>query len=132
MHKFIEVCRQQSMRRCLTVLALLLVLACTRGQAQSTQGSIIGSVKDSAGAVIPGATVTLTSVDEGAVRTTTSNGVGDFSFQDVKAGRYSVEVAAPNFEKWAVAGVSLDVRQELRLDAKLTVGAVQQEVHVTG
>ncbi len=132
MHKPIEVSRKQSIRRYLTALALLLALAGTRVQAQSTQGSIIGTVKDTAGAVVPGATVTLTSLDEGAVRNTTSNGVGEFHFQDVKAGRYSVEVAAPNFEKWAATGVTLDVRQELRLDAKLTVGAVQQEVRVTG
>jgi Carboxypeptidase regulatory-like domain len=132
MQKLIEIYRQNSLRRCLAVIGLLLVLACTQGRAQSTQGSIIGSVNDAAGAVIPGAVVTLTNTDEGAVRTTKSNGVGDYRFQDVKAGRYSVEISAPSFEKWRVSGVVLEVRQELRLDAKLTVGAVQQEVHVTG
>jgi hypothetical protein len=60
-----------------------------------------GSVKDASGAVVSGATVTLTNTDEGAVRTTKSNGVGDYRFLDVKAGHYSVEVAAPGFEKWA-------------------------------
>ena len=123
---------RQSMRRSAAVFGMLLVLACTLGRAQSTQGSIIGSVKDTVGAVIPGAVVTLTNTDEGAARTTKSNGVGDFRFQDVKAGHYSVEVSAPNFEKWKVSGVVLAVRQELRLDAKLGVGTVQQEVQVTG
>src|SRR5580658_4866324 len=126
MQKLIEVYRQQSMRRCLTALALLLVLVCTRGQAQSTQGSIIGSVKDTAGAVVPGALVTLTNTDEGTVRTARSNGVGDYRFQDVKEGRYSLEISASNFEKWAVTGVVLEVRQVLRLDASLSVGTVQQ------
>ena len=132
MQRVIEIQWGRSIRRCLTALGLLLVLACTQGRAQSTQGSIIGSVTDKASAVVPGAAVTLTSTDEGTVRTTKSNGVGEFHFQDVKAGRYSVEIAAPGFEKWKVSGVTLEVRQDLRLDAKLAVGAVQQEVQVTG
>ena len=132
MQKLIKSCLQHSLLRSVTVLGLLLVLALTQGRAQSTQGSIVGSVKDTVGAVIPGATVTLTNTEEGATRTTTSNGVGDFRFQDVKAGHYSVEVSAASFEKWKVSGVALEVRQELRLDAKLAVGTVQQEVQVTG
>ncbi|MGA2653677.1 MAG: TonB-dependent receptor [Terracidiphilus sp.] len=132
MQKLMRIFRQQSPQRPGALIGLLLVLACGQGQAQSTQGAIVGSVKDASGAVVSGATVTLTNTDEGAVRTTKSNGVGDYRFQDVKAGRYSVEVAAPNFEKWVVSGVVLEVRQELRLDAKLAVGAVQQEVQVNG
>ncbi|HEY1160305.1 MAG TPA: carboxypeptidase-like regulatory domain-containing protein, partial [Terracidiphilus sp.] len=132
MRKFIDICRQQTLRHALATLGLLLVLACMQGRAQSTQGSIVGSVKDRAGAVVPGALVTLTNTDEGAIRTTKSNGVGDYQFQDVKAGRYSVEVMAPSFEKWLASGVELDVRQDLRVDVKLAIGAVQQEVQVTG
>ncbi len=113
-------------------LLLVLALASTEARAQATQGSIIGSVKDAAGAVVPNAIVTLTNTDEGTVRTAKSNGVGDYHFQDVKAGRYSVEVSAPTFEKWKASGVALEVRQELRVDVKLAVGAVQQEVQVTG
>src|SRR5580658_1479429 len=126
MRKLIEVFRKHSVRRPAAVLALLLMLAFTRGQAQSTQGSIFGLVKDKAAAVIPGALVTLTNTDEGTVRTTKSNGVGDYRFQDVKEGRYSLEISASNFEKWAVTGVVLEVRQVLRLDASLSVGTVQQ------
>jgi len=132
MQKFILFFLQQSRQRSGALIGLLLVLACIQGRAQSTQGAIVGSVKDASGAVVSGATVTLTNNDEGAVRTTKSNGVGDYRFQDVKSGHYSVEVAAANFEKWAVSGVVLEVRQELRLDAKLAVGAVQQEVQVNG
>jgi hypothetical protein len=132
MQKLIKICLQQPMWRSLTVLGLLLVLALTQGRAQSTQGSIVGTVKDTAGALIPGATVTLTNTDEGESRTTKSNAVGDYRFQDVKAGHYTVEVTEPNFEKWKVSGVALEVRQELRVDARLAIGAVQQVVQVTG
>ena len=132
MQKMIEISPQNAMRRCLIMLGLLLVLTCTQVRAQSTQGSIIGSVKDAAGAVVPGALVTLTNAEEGTVRTTKSNGIGDYHFEDVKAGHYTVQVEAPSFEKWVATGVALEVRQDLRLDAKLSVGAVQQEVQVTG
>src|SRR5271166_3791278 len=100
MRTLIKSCVQHSHWRSLTVLGMLLVLAFTQGRAQSTQGSISGTVKDTVGALIPGAKVTLTNTDEGATRTTSSNGVGDYHFQDVKAGHYSIEVTAPSFEKW--------------------------------
>lgn len=114
------------------VVAMLLgaLAACLPLQAQTTQGSIVGAVKDSAGAVIPRATVTLTNTDEGTVRVTRSNGVGDYRFADVKSGHYSLAIVAPGFQKWQVAGVALTVRQELRLDATLAVGEVQQSVQV--
>jgi hypothetical protein len=125
---------QTAPRQALGIFSLLLMLAfaTAHGSAQATQGAIIGSVKDAAGAVVSGATVTLTNIDEGAVRTLRTNSVGDYRFMDVKAGRYSVAVSAPNFQKWLASGVMLTVRQELRLDATLVVGAVQQEVQVTG
>ena len=132
MQKLIEFLPQKSMRQCLTVLGLLLVLACTYGRAQSTQGSVFGAVTDKAGAVVPGASVTLTSTDEGAVRTTKSNGVGDYRFEDVKAGRYSLDVEATSFEKWNATGLVVEVRQDLHIDVKLQIGAVTQEVKVTG
>jgi hypothetical protein len=126
---------QQKLRRPTpAVLGLIVVfaLACVYGHAQATQGAIIGSVKDAAGAVIPNATVTLTNTDEGALRTVKSNSVGDYRFLDVKEGHYSLQVEAPGFEKWSATDVTLEVRQELRVDAKLSVGAVQQSVQVTG
>ncbi|HEY6490414.1 MAG: TonB-dependent receptor [Terracidiphilus sp.] len=134
MFQFILDSRKGSMRQMLTIvgLALMIVLFGAQARAQATQGSMTGSVKDAAGAVVPNATVTLTSVEEGTVRTTKSNGVGDYRFLDVKAGHYSINVESPGFEKFAVTGVSLEVRQELRVDAILAVGAVQQEVRVTG
>ncbi len=113
-------------------LMLALLLAGGNGWAQSTQGSIFGSIKDAAGAVIPGATVTLTNTDEGAVRVVKSNGIGDYRFLDVKAGHYALAVNATGFDKWLMPGVTLGVRQELRVDAKMALGTVQQSVQVTG
>ncbi len=115
-----------------SLATVLLVLLSGRGAlAQSIQGSIIGTVKDTAGAVVPGASVVLTSLDQGTVRTTTSNGSGDFQFGDAKAGKYSIEVTLAGFEKWTTSGLVLTARQELRVDPALTVGSVQQEVTVS-
>jgi hypothetical protein len=121
-------------RRTFAALGILLALAlaCTQGRAQATQGAIVGSVKDTGGALVPGATVTLTNTDEGTTRSVKTNSVGDYRFVDAKAAHYKLVVTAPGFEKWIVSGVVLAVRQELRLDVSLTVGSVKQEVTVTG
>ncbi len=113
-------------------IMLALVFGCIQVHAQATQGSVVGTVKDPNGAVVGSAMVTLTNTEEGATRTTKTNNVGDYQFLDVKAGQYQVDIEGTGFEKWEATGVAVAVRQELRLDAKLTVGAVQQEVKVTG
>ena len=126
---------RHAFRHCAAVvtgLVVLLMLVSTQSAAQATQGSIGGLVKDSAGAVVPNAKIILTSIEEGTVRVTKSSGVGGYQFLDVKAGHYSLEVEAPGFEKFIVTSLSLEVRQELRVDASLSVGAVQQDVEVTG
>jgi hypothetical protein len=122
------------MRCTFMALAMLLALALgsLAGRAQSTQGAILGAVKDANGAFIPGAEVTLTNTDEGVVRTAKSNETGNYQFLNSKAAHYTVTVTAPNFEKWSATGVELAARQELRLDVTLTLGAVQQEVVVNG
>ncbi|WP_446744218.1 carboxypeptidase regulatory-like domain-containing protein [Silvibacterium acidisoli] len=102
------------------------------GWAQSTEGAILGTVKDSAGAVVPNATVTLVNNDEGVSRTTTSNESGNYQFLNSKPANYSLTVEAAGFQKWSVAGAQLVARQQLRMDAKLEVGSVQQQVTVSG
>ena len=120
--------------RSFVVVALLLALALTAipAHSQATQGSVAGTVKDPNGSVVANATITLINTDEGAQRTTKTNTVGDYQFLDVKAGQYQIDIEATGFQKWEAVGVELRVRQELRFDAKLSVGAVQQEIKVTG
>jgi hypothetical protein len=123
-----------SFRRNLSFIVMFAVclLGIASSRAQSIQGSILGTVKDVAGAVVPGAAVSLTSVEEGSIRTTTTNDSGDYLFVDVKAGPYTLEITRNGFQKWAATGVFLAARQQLRLDAALVVGSVQQEVQVSG
>jgi hypothetical protein len=124
---------RQPLRRSLSVLGILLALAlaCTLGRAQATQGAIAGSVKNAADAAVPGATVTLTNTDENTARKTNTNSAGAYSFADVKAAHYTVKVAAPSFNTWVMSGITLTVRQELRVDASLVAGDPHQITHVS-
>ena len=114
--------------------ATLICLLCFQSVslAQSVQGSVIGTVKDKQGAVVPGAAVTLTNLEEGTVRTTQSSSSGDFQFIDVTAGRYTVDVTLAGFDKFSQQGIQLAARQQLRINVSLQVGSVQQEVNVSG
>ncbi|HEY9127070.1 MAG TPA: carboxypeptidase-like regulatory domain-containing protein, partial [Acidobacteriaceae bacterium] len=111
---------------------MLFALATAVGWGQSTQGSILGTVKDSSGAIVPNASVTLTNVDTGVVRTATAGSSGDYQFLDVIPAKYDVEVTAPGFQSWKLSGAQLAARQQLRADVTLTVGGVQQTVQVSG
>ena len=119
-------------RLLLALCLLLLAPGCLPGRAQTTQGAIVGNVKDTAGAMIPNAMITLTNTDEGTTRNTKSNGTGDYRFLDVKAGHYKIDITAANFSPWSATSITLAVRQELRVDAELNIGSVQQSVQVTG
>jgi hypothetical protein len=101
-------------------------------QAQSVQGSIQGTVSDKQDRVIPGASVTLTNLDEGTVRTTKSGDNGSFRFIDVKAAHYTVDVSSTGFGTYSTTDIVLASRQQLRLDVALEIGGVQQEVKVSG
>jgi hypothetical protein len=122
---------QACWRFCL-MLVMLMTCANAVSWAQSTQGVILGTVKDTEGALVPGAQVTLTNMDEGIVRTAESNDSGNFQFLDAKTAHYNVTVTAKNFDKWETTGVVLATRQQLRFDVTLKLGSVLQEVVISG
>ena len=123
--------REVSYRVCACLLFLFISLT-SSAPGQSVQGTVIGTVKDKQGAVVPAAAIKLTNLDEGTVRTTVSTSSGDFQFGDVTAGRYTVEVTLTGFDKFSESNIALAARQQLRLDIALEVGSVQQEVNVSG
>src|SRR5580704_463611 len=86
--------------RCFALLMLLIVPAffAARVSAQNDTAQIQGSVADSSGAVIAGATITLTNVDTAAQFTATSDAGGSFAFNALVRGHYSARVAASGFE----------------------------------
>jgi hypothetical protein len=112
----------------LILFALLLVQPSLL--AQSTQGMILGTVKDASGAVVSNAAVTLTDVDAGVTHTAVTRADGSYQFLNLTAGNYKVQIAASGFEPQIINGLTLTARQQLRADATLNVGAVNQAVTV--
>ena len=114
----------------LIALFLLVCAGAGRLAAQSTFGTILGTVQDNSGAVIPGAKVTAHSLDENADYTATTNGAGDFVFENLKAGHYKVTVQKEGFTDSVVTSATLEARQELRLPITLSVTASATTVEV--
>jgi hypothetical protein len=112
------------------LLLFLLSPACT--VAQSTFGSIVGTVKDSSGALVPGASVRLTNSGTGAERTVITDQHGDFSFLNLNPGRYQVTVTASAFESTDFSDLDLQSRETKRVDATLKLGAASETVMVQG
>ncbi len=109
---------------------ILLLSAVGPASAQSTFGTILGTVHDASGAVISGASVTLTNTGTTAVRTATSNGSGEYVFNNIEVGTYSVIIVAPGFEKFSVQQIELTARETRRMDAVMKAGAESQTVEV--
>jgi hypothetical protein len=97
---------------------------------QSTLGIVLGTVKDSTGAVIANAAIKLTNVGENTSSDTQSDANGDYSFRNVKAGTYTVSISRPGFQTFTARDVVLVSRETLRIDAQLTVGDVAQTIDV--
>jgi uncharacterized surface anchored protein len=116
-------------------LLLLIVLALSFATASllaSTKSTILGTVKDASGAVVPGATVKVTSENMLITRVITSDSAGDYVAADLDPGRYTITVDLTGFKTFMRTGVTLDVEQSLRVDVSLEVGNVTQKVEVSG
>jgi hypothetical protein len=104
------------------------------GQSASTfdTGTIIGSVTDSTGAVIPHASLTITNTGTGIVITATTGDTGLFTAPALSFGNYVVSASADRFGKAASKPFVLNVGATARVDLKLSVAAVSEDVEVTG
>ncbi|HWB32585.1 MAG TPA: carboxypeptidase regulatory-like domain-containing protein [Acidobacteriaceae bacterium] len=93
-------------------------------------GSVTGTVVDSAGAVVPSATVTLTQTKTGAESSFKTTSDGLFSFPSVSPADYRLDVTAPGFKKYEQAGITVLADQRLTLNVGLQVGSEQVTVNV--
>ena len=104
---------------------------CMAAAAQSTStGDIRGTVTDSSGAVVLGATVSVVNVDTGVEKVFTTNRAGLFDTISTPNGHYTVTITAPGFEKLVLGPITLDIGV-ITLNGHLKVGSAQQEVVVT-
>jgi hypothetical protein len=125
----------QPKARCLFATIAFFMFACLNTSlafAQATNtGTIVGAVTDQSGAVVPGATITLTDPATNAVRTTTTNGTGDYVFTNVPPSTYSIVATKTGFEITKIAAQSVSVGTQTTANLKLHVGNAQQTVEVS-
>src|SRR5881396_3657554 len=114
-------------------LTICWIAVAVTATAQQNTGTILGVVKDSSGAVVPGAGVTILNEETNLTRTVTTGENGTFRAPALPVGRYAVRVELAGFRTQAQRGLILDVAQELVVNPTLEVGAVpQEEVVVSG
>jgi uncharacterized protein (DUF2141 family) len=106
------------------ITCVVLLGAASSAFAQFDRGTISGTVKDSQGGIVPGATVTVTSTQTQQPRTTVTDGSGYYTFPNLTAGRYELAVELSGFKKVTRANVQLDAAGSLALDFTLETGAL--------
>src|ERR1700689_3580466 len=121
----------RSMRYLLPVFALFLAMSTTAMWAQAGGGSMVGTVHDPAGAVVPNATVTITNTDTNSNYPVSTNGDGRFLYPQLPVGNYKVTVSAPGFKEAVQAGITVSIGTTSNLDIALQVGQTSQSVVVT-
>ena len=117
--------------RVLAFLALVL-FASSPAWARQVTSSVSGVVKDSAGGVVPGAMVVVTSNETGAKFETLTNSTGSFHVPALTAGRYSVTVSLQGFKTTVLTDVRVQPGVPANVNATLEVGGVQETVNVRG
>src|SRR5919108_74574 len=110
----------------------LFLTGCSRNlSAQGLFGTISGIVSDSSGAVVPGATVTVTNVSTNVVVTLTTNSAGAYVAASLNPGRYNVQGEAKGFKTAIVNDIELEVGANPKIDLTLQIGLVAEHVLVT-
>lgn len=104
------------------ILSLILV--------QSFRASVVGTVRDESGAVLPGVSVTVTNTGTGAQRTAITNERGDYVATELPVGSYSVAAELTGFRKEIRTGITLQIDQRARIDMTMRVGQVSEVLEV--
>jgi Carboxypeptidase regulatory-like domain len=128
--KYKKIAGRQARWFYVVLLAVFAAVSSVGAHAQSNNGSIVGTVTDSTGAVIPNATVAVTNVDTGLKLSGTSNPSGEFQIFAVPPGNYKADVAAQGFQSQTV-NFAIQVATTQTLQFKLATGSVSQTVEVT-
>src|SRR5262249_32905959 len=125
--------RGGSMRGLRSICMIFLLAASTASLAfsQLVSATIVGSVTDASGAVVPNAKVTLTETNTGVDRTATTHSSGNYTDPNLPPGRYRVTVEMTGFKKEIRDGINLEVDSTARADMKLTPGGVSETIEVT-
>jgi hypothetical protein len=115
----------------LSLVLLVVLLAAVTLPAQTFRGTILGTVTDPSGAVVPGANVTAKNTGTGLERSTETSADGSYALPELPIGTYSVTITQAGFQTFVATGVTVDVATERRIDAGLKAGQVSTKVEVS-
>ncbi len=118
--------------RILAVPICCLLLICCPAFAQSSRGTITGTIVDPANAVIPGATIEAKNSETGAVYNAGSSASGNYTLNELPVGMYQLSAAVPGFKQYVRTGITVLAAQVLRVDIKLEVGNIAETITVNG
>jgi hypothetical protein len=121
----------RSMRRKTMIATLAILLASAATHAQSTFGSIVGTVRDQSGAQISQTTITLKNLDDNSVQVKNADDAGEYVFLNLKPGHYEVIGEKSGFNRAQINGILLDARQERRVNLLLPVRTNTEIIEVT-
>ncbi len=107
------------------LVAGLFLLTSTAVFAQYDDGSLVGTIRDSSGAVVTGATVTATNTATGITAKTTTTGIGDYEFPALRTGVYTIAATANGFAQAVAQNITISVGNRQRIDLKLVPGSTQ-------
>jgi len=119
-------------RRLLGAILLWLIAGLSQMSAQVTTATILGTVTDSTGAIVPGVSITIRNVETGITRAVTTDEQGRYRAAQLVVGHYEVAAEAAGFQTLVRSGIELTVGREATLDLTLQVGTVSESVTVTG
>jgi hypothetical protein len=111
-------------------LVLGLFLATDASAQLASQTALVGTVTDSGGAVLPGATVVAVNTGTKDTYEAVTNSEGYYNIQFVRPGRYEITVTVPNFQTFKSTGVEVATNQVVRTNATLQVGGINESVNV--
>jgi hypothetical protein len=118
--------------RSICILCALLLLTAGFGYSQAVNATLLGTVTDSSGAVVPNAKLTLTEVNTGVSRPGQANESGNYTYPNLPPGQYSVTVEAAGFKKETRKDIVLQINTNTRVDLQLQPGVVTENIEVTG
>jgi Carboxypeptidase regulatory-like domain/TonB dependent receptor len=98
---------------------------------QYDNGSLVGTIRDSSGAAVPGAVVTITNTATAVTAKATTNGSGDYEVPSLRVGVYNISASAPGFSDAVAKNITISVGGRERIDLGLQVGATSTSVEVT-
>jgi hypothetical protein len=112
--------------------AVLVAVLASGVNAQALYGSLVGNVTDETGAALPGASVSITQRETNLVREIVTNETGGYNVPNLLPGTYQIDVKLPGFSTYTARDIAVRQGLDVRVDAKLSVGALEESIIVSG